>query len=140
MKNQKKKRALSKPKLKTIKNKLWKLCAQLTRLKYGNECYACGRKNLSNKNWHTAHLIPRSTCGAYLKYDLRNLRPCCYNCNINLGGNGAEFMRKMIIREGQEYVDQIFREQKLETKEKDLYPMLLEKYKLILEETNTLAK
>lgn len=112
---------------------LWVYCRMIIRKKYGNDCYICDRKGLEGGNWHTAHLIPKAACGAYLKYDLRNLRPCCYHCNINLGGNGAEFMRKMIIREGQEYVDQIFRDRNLITKEKEYYPMLIEKYKLMIE-------
>lgn len=130
----KKKICRSKNPLKTVKNKLWKLCVELTRKKYGDECYTCGKGGLSGKNWHTGHFIPRSYCGAFLKYDLRNLRPQCYNCNINLGGNGAEFMRKMLIRDGQEYVEKIFEDRNRTTSEKELYPYLLEKYKLMLEE------
>lgn len=49
-------------------------------------------------------------CGAYLRYDLRNLRPQCYRCNIDLSGNGAIFYRLMVEREGQEYVDELFRD------------------------------
>lgn len=124
----------SRSKIKTVKNKLWKLCVTLTRAKFGNECYSCGRKNLKGRDWHTGHLIPRSTCGAFLKYDLRNLRPQCTRCNIWLGGNGAEFMRKMIIREGQDYVDKIFKDKNIATSEKAIYPYLLEKYTLMLEE------
>jgi hypothetical protein len=78
--------------------------------------------------------LPKGSCGSFLKYDLRNLRPQCYNCNINLGGNGAVFMQKMIIREGQEYVDQIFRDSNLIIKAYDHYELLLEKYKLLLED------
>lgn len=43
-------------------------------------------------------------------------------------------MRKMLIRESQEYVDQIFRDKQLITKEKEHYPMLYEKYLILLEE------
>lgn len=119
---------------KQLKASLWIYCRMLIRNKYGNECYTCGQKNLDKHNWHTGHFIAKKTCGAYLKYDLRNLRPQCYNCNINLGGNGALFYQKMVIREGQEYVDQIFRDRNLITKEKELFPMLIEKYKLMAEE------
>ena len=129
-----KKKVRSRNPLKTLKNKLWRLCVEITRKKYGNECYTCGHKGLEGKNWHTGHFLPKKTCGAFLKFDIRNLRPQCYNCNINLGGNGAEFMRKMLIRESQEYVDQIFRDKQLITKEKEHYPMLYEKYLILLEE------
>lgn len=127
-------RKVSKQKVSVLGRKLWILCKEIVRKKYGNECYTCGRKGLEGSNWHTSHLLPKASVGAYLKYDLRILRPCCYNCNINLGGNGAEFLRLMIIREGQDYVDQIFRDRALIVKAYDHYEMLLEKYKLILEE------
>jgi hypothetical protein len=90
-------------------------------------------------NWHTGHFLPKGSCGSFLKYDLRNLRPQCYNCNINLGGNGAVFMQKMIIRDGQEYVDQIFKDKLIILSGKqslEHYELLLEKYKLILEDMN----
>lgn len=97
-----------KVKPKTLKNKIWKLCRELTRKKYGMDCYTCERKNLEGKDCHTGHFIPSSS-GLILRYDLRNLRPQCYNCNINLGGNGAEFYRRMVEREGQEYVNNLFK-------------------------------
>ena len=98
------------PSPKTLKAKLWKLCQKLTREKYGNVCYICGARNLIGANWHTCHLIPSGSCGAYLRYDLRNLRPCCYHDNINLGGNGAEFYRQMVKEVGQKVVDKLFKD------------------------------
>ena len=134
MKHRSKIRKKSKQKISVLQRKVWELCKQLIRGKYGNECYTCNAKGLSGSNWHTGHMLPKSSCGANLRYDLRNLRPQCYNCNINLGGNGAEFLRKMIIREGQEYVDKIFSEKNLITPNAyALYESLLEKYKLQLE-------
>lgn len=97
----------------SVKNKIWELCKQITRRKYGTTCYTCGATDLSGSNWQTAHFIPSSTCGAFLRYDLRNLRPCCYRCNINLGGNGAIYYRKMIEEVGQESVDKIFADKNL---------------------------
>ena len=76
-----------------------------------------------------------STCGLYLKYDLRNLRPQNYHCNVNLGGNGAVYYKVMVEREGQEYVDQIFRDQQRITPESnDWYRAKIEEYKQVLKE------
>lgn len=119
-----------------IQRKLWKICVDLCRKLYGNTCYTCGKTGLSGKNWHTGHFLPRGSCGAYLKYDIRNLRPQCYNCNINLGGNGALFMRNMVIREGQDYVNKLFSERNLIVKGIDRYIFLLEDYKLKLKIIN----
>ncbi len=101
---------MKRPKDKTLKKKLWELCKQITRKTYGNTCYACGKKGLEGSDWHTGHFIPSASGGAFLRYDLRNLRPECYNCNINLGGNGACYYRNLVAREGQEYVDQLFKD------------------------------
>lgn len=77
-------------------------------------------------------MIPKAACGAYLKYDLRNLRPQCYHCNINLGGNGAIFIENMREREGDEYVDKLMRDRQVTVKAYDHYLMLIDKYEDIL--------
>lgn len=87
------------------KEKLWELCKQLTRRRYGNMCYTCGQRDLVGQNWHTGHFITDSTCSTELSYDLDNLRPQCYRCNINLSGNWIAFEARMISEMGQEFVD-----------------------------------
>lgn len=92
-------------------------------------CFTCGKGGLSGSSWHTGHFIPSSTCGAYLRYDLRNLRPQCYYCNINLGGNGSAFYRRLLETEGQEYVDQLFADRKRIVKaDAAFYSELIERY------------
>lgn len=44
---------------------------------------------------------------------------------------GAEFYRRLVEIEGQEYVDQLFRDKQRITKARDYYEELLEKYKLL---------
>lgn len=95
---------------KKLKLKLWELCKQLTRLNYGNSCYTCGKSGLAGSSWQTGHFVPSSICGGFLRYDLRNLRPQCYRCNIDLSGNGAIFYRNLVRDRGQPYVDEIFRD------------------------------
>lgn len=84
---------------------------------------------MEGSNWHTGHLLPKASVGAYLKYDLRVLRPQCYNCNINLGGNGAIFIENMRRIEGNAYVDQILQDRNMSVKAYDHYVLLLEQYK-----------
>lgn len=112
---------MKKPSPKTLKKKLWELCKQIIRLKYGNTCYTCDKQGLAGSSWHTGHFIASSIGGAFLRYDLRNLRPQCYRCNIDLSGNGAIFYRKMVEREGQEYVDRIFRDKQRIIKADNLF-------------------
>jgi Bacteriophage Lambda NinG protein len=112
-----------------IQRELWELCKQIIRKKYGNICYTCGRTGLEGSNWHTGHMIAKASLGAYLKYDLRILRPQCYHCNINCGGSGAIFIENMRAREGNEYVNQLLTDRQKTVKASDHYLQLIEEYK-----------
>ena len=103
------------PTLKSLKAKLWKVTSQLIKQIYGKKCYTCDRQ-ADGSGLHCGHFIPSSVCGISLRYNLRNLRPQCYNCNINLGGNGAEYYRRMVEEVGQEEVDKLFQEKNKITK------------------------
>ena len=111
-----------------LQRELWELCKQLTRKRYGNTCYTCGKQNLEGSNWHTGHLIPKAALGAYQKYDLKVLRPQCYYCNINLGGNGAEFYRRMVQSEGSDYVQTLYEDRQKTVKAYDHYTKLIQDY------------
>ena len=121
-----KKKAISISKLQKL---LWVECKRIIRAKYGNKCYTCGKQGLVGSDWHTGHFIPKGACGAFLKYDLRNLRPQCYHDNINLGGNGATFYKLMVEREGQRYVDQLFKDKQKIINAREHYEKLLNHYK-----------
>lgn len=112
---------------------LWEECKRIIRKKYIKkdgtwDCYTCGKNITSLMDAHTAHFIPKSICGAFLKYDLRNLRVCCYRCNVWLTGNGTAYYKNMVEREGQEYVDLIFQDKLKVIKAYDLYLDTYEKY------------
>lgn len=70
-----------------LKAKLWEECKRITRATYGNVCYTCGKTGLEGSSWQTGHFISSSICSTAMRYDLDNLRPQCYNCNINKSGN-----------------------------------------------------
>lgn len=123
-------RKASKQPISLLQKKLWEECKRITRSKYPPVCFTCG-KPVVGSNDHTAHFIPKSVCGTYLKYDLRNLRRCCYYCNINLGGNGSMYYKRLVEIEGQDYVDQLFKDKSITVKAYDHYQELLAKYKEI---------
>ena len=125
-------RKQAKQKISKIQRTLWELCKQIIRKRYGNTCYTCGAVGLVGSNWHTGHLFAKASVGAFLKYDLRLLRPQCYNCNINLGGNGARFIDKMRVLEGDEYVDSIIRDMQVTVKAYDHYLSLIDSYSKLL--------
>lgn len=121
----------SKQPISKIQRKIWDHCKRIIRTKYGNVCYTCGAKNLEGSNWHTGHLLAKASLGAYLKYDLRVLRPQCYKCNIHHGGNGAIFIENMRKAEGNEYVNQILLDRTKSVKAYDFYLELLKQYETI---------
>lgn len=118
---------------------LWEEVKRIVRTKYALGapkmptetwiCYTCGKLITSKMDAHTGHFIAKSVCGAYLKYDLRNLRVQCMACNVWGGGMGADFYHNMVIREGQEYVNQLFKDKQKIIKAYDHYLQQYEEYK-----------
>lgn len=78
-----------------LKEALWLLCRQITKQRYGNECFTCKRQVPDGKGMHTGHFLTSSLCSIDLRYDLKNLRPQCYHCNINLSGNWPAYQERM---------------------------------------------
>lgn len=121
----------SKQPISKIQRDLWQECRRIAGKRYKPICYTCGTKGLEGSNKQLGHMLPKSTLGAYLKYDLRLLRWQCMRCNIHGGGMGAIFIENMRDIEGDEYVDQILRDRNVTVKAYDHYKKLLEEYKLI---------
>ena len=122
--------------IKKIKKLLWIECRRVADSLYVGQngtytCFICKRP-ISGSNKQLSHLIPKSVCGTFLKYDVhRNLKWCCYNCNINLGGNLAEYYREMLKTHTQEFMEELYADKKRTVKENEFLPALLEKYKLL---------
>lgn len=121
-------RKISKQPISLIQRKLWNEIKRIIR-KGEPTCYTCGRTGLTGSNWHAGHMWPKASLGAFLKYDLRVIRSQCYHCNINLGGNGAVFYKKMLAENGQEYMEKLERDKQITVKAYDYYTELLTKYK-----------
>jgi len=120
-----------------IQDKLWEHCKRITREKYKNQdgsfnCFTCDRRIDTPAGAQTGHFIASSICGAYLRYDTRNLRIQCYHCNINCGGNGAEFYRRLVKEVGQVAVDQLFKDKQKIVKALEHYQKLLKEYEAFL--------
>jgi hypothetical protein len=117
--------------LRKVQDALWKEAKRITLNKYGNTCYTCGRTNLEGSNCQLGHFIPSGACGALLRYDLRNLRIQCYHCNINLGGYGAEYYKRMVAEVGKKEVDKLFQDKQKSVKAIDHYTKILKEYELL---------
>jgi len=119
-----------------LKVKLWELCKQLIRKRDDNVCFICGKGDLAGASWHTGHFLPSAACGAYLRYDLRNLHSSCYHCNINLGGNGAMFYVRLEATYGKKWLDKVFLDKRVIVKADEIfYLKLIEEYTTLLEKT-----
>ena len=71
----------------------------------------------------------KASLGAYLKYDLRVIRPQCMRCNLHLGGQGAIFYKKMLDEKGKKYMEQLEKDRQVTVKAMDHYIAILEEYK-----------
>lgn len=82
------------PSLSALRKKAWELTSKYVRLREAdadgyNRCVTCG----TTKPWQelqAGHFVPQAQ-GNAARWDLRNIHCQCYRCNINLGGNGAEY-------------------------------------------------
>ncbi len=127
----------NKQKISTIQNKLWEIIKQIVRKKYPHSCYTCGATGLSGSNLQTGHLWAKASLGAYLKYDLRVLRLQCYHCNINLGGRGADFYKRMLEEIGSEEMEKLQKDRQRIVKAYEHYESLIEEYTDVLKKLSS---
>lgn len=131
-----KKTAKKKSELQKIKEKLWEVVRSFVKKRDGPICIPCKKEGLSGAGQHGGHFIPSSTCGMFLRYDIRNVHSSCYHCNINLGGNGAMFYKSLEESYGSEFVENIFKDKNKSVKwgVKEL-ELMMNNYKALLDKT-----
>lgn len=101
---------VKKPKLKsisTLKKTLWKLVSEFIRERDFYLCRTCGRHGAGSQI-HAGHFIPNASGGALLRYHPENIYAQCYHCNINLGGDGANYYRILELQYGQDLIKKLF--------------------------------
>jgi hypothetical protein len=132
------------PKVKTLEAKVWDLCRSITRIRYPNTCFTCGKENLEGKQWHTGHFIKKRKLPFEMKYDLRILRPQCQYCNLRQNGNEGMYAINIIKTEGVEYLLEIDKDIKLfsslepmnQPQQREYLENLIISYKNILDKYN----
>lgn len=98
------------------KSKLWNALKQLINKRDGDVCISCNAAGLVGHNKHGGHFIPSSSCGGFLRYDLRNVFVQCSTCNLFRNGAGAEYTRALEKSYGVEFVDKIIADKTVEIK------------------------
>lgn len=79
-----------------LKEALWKLCRAIIIARHGRNCYTCPAQDLEKSNLQIGHFIPSSVCSTEMRYDLDNLRPQCFACNIWKSGNWPAYEQHLI--------------------------------------------
>ena len=71
------------------------------------KCYTCGKPiKIGTSDCQGGHMFPKKAfSGIWLEED--NVRPQCYYCNINLGGNGAIFAERMKKEIGEQAYEEL---------------------------------
>jgi len=100
----------SKTPLAKAKVKLWKALKEVISIRDGDTCISCGATGLVGHNKHGGHFIPSSSCGGFLRYDLRNVHIQCSTCNLFRGGAGAEYTRALEKKYSTKFVDKIIQD------------------------------
>lgn len=121
-----------------LKKILWDLCKKLVRKTYTKNgklhCYTCGIVFEHIQDAHTGHFVASSISGIHLRFDLRNLRPQCYRCNINCSGNFPAFYENMCKEIGQTKTDELMQERYKTIKaDRWYYISKIEEYTSLLE-------
>jgi len=117
----------------TLKNKLWELCKQIVRIRDGNVCTTCKKFISKKSDMHTGHFVASAAGGLFLRYDIRNLHVQCYHCNVNLGGNAAEYYPALEKRYGRMFVDDIRADKNVTVgNEREFLQERIELYELLL--------
>lgn len=99
-----------------LQKQLWGLCREIIFKKYGNTCYTCRAPNLEGSNRQLGHFIPSSVGGAGLRYELQQLRPQCFRCNISFSGNWPAYLERMTKELGKPAVEALLKRRAAYTK------------------------
>ncbi len=92
-------RKLSNRDIPKLKRKVWQVFSKWIRERDNYTCFTCGRKG-EGSGMHAGHFVTRSGHNSTF-FDELNVHAQCYHCNINLGGNGAEYALRLDERYGE---------------------------------------
>lgn len=118
----------SKTPLAKAKVKLWKVLKQIIDIRDGDICISCEAAGLKGHNKHGGHFIASSSCGGFLRYDLRNVWVQCATCNLYRNGAGAEYTRALEKKYTVKFVDKIIQDKQVSIKLDVAYVEALTKY------------
>ena len=94
------------------------------------DCYTCYKPlEIGTSNCQMGHWLPKGGY-SYHYFNVNNVRPQCYHCNISLSGNTAVFEHNLRSEIGDQIVDDIYEARSLKVKRnKAWYIDAIEEYK-----------
>lgn len=99
---------MPKKNLSSAKKKAWAALSKAVRYAHaydGDNCKCVTCETVKHwKEMQAGHFIPKVQ-GNGIYFEIENVHPQCYRCNINLGGNGAEYYPYMLKTYGQGMID-----------------------------------
>ena len=99
---------MAKSKKQKAKERAWKALSKAVRYAHaydGDNCKCVTCDTVKHwKEMQAGHFIPKAQ-GMGIYFELYDVHPQCYRCNINLGGNGAEYYPYMLRTYGQGMID-----------------------------------
>lgn len=98
------------PSLKKLRDTLWELTSLYVRLSRTDSngycaCVTCGAVK-PYQEMQAGHFVPKAR-GNAVKFDLRNVAPQCYRCNINLGSNPSAYAVWMLDTYGEAVIREL---------------------------------
>jgi hypothetical protein len=129
-------RKKSKTPLAKAKVRLWQTLKAVIDIRDGNNCISCGVSGLVGHNKHGGHFIPSSSCGGFLRYDLRNVHNQCATCNLFRNGAGAEYTVNLQKKYGKKFVEKIIEDKQVTIKlDLEYVTKMTEYYESLLDKT-----
>lgn len=123
-----------------LKKDLWKVFSQLIKVRYSTDgiwtqCFTCERPlEIGTSGCHAGHFLVKSAY-SYHYWNDNNVRPQCYNCNINKSGDTAVFQRNLELEIGRDAVNELIdTRHKTEKRNRAWYEDKLEQCKRELKE------
>lgn len=127
-------RSKSKTPLAKAKTALWKTLKRLLDIRDGEKCISCGVEGIKGHNKHGGHFLPSSSCGGFLRYDLRNVHNQCLRCNMYMSGATVDYMISLEKKYGRKFVDKILAQRGTDIKlDLDYITKLTEYYEGLLD-------
>jgi hypothetical protein len=131
---------IKKVKIKTLKDKLWKIFALYIKYRDTNgdgfgHCISCGDR-LHYKQSNAGHFIPKAQ-GNSIYFDEDNVHMQCVRCNLTLCGNQYRYGKALRLKIGDEAVEAIYKRAEVIKKiTEPEYRLLIEHYSGLLKDYN----